>query len=232
MEDAIIPWDPFKGVVGQKRPRNPPDVAPDPQKKKKRRKPPQRCEHGRRKSRCKDCGGSQICAHGRLKYQCKECGGFGVCVHRRLKDQCRDCGGSRFCEHDRRKNVCRECGGSRICEHGRDKGYCKECGGSQICEHKRVKHFCVKCGGSQICEHGRSKRGCKDCKRDSGERKKMNQDRIKPGTWLHPMPRIPPPILREEEQPGTSAREHLFSSRMLVRTLSPRCTARLNIDTC
>ena len=41
------------------------------------------CEHGRRKSSCKECGGSAICEHGRLKRQCKECGGSGICEHGR-----------------------------------------------------------------------------------------------------------------------------------------------------
>jgi hypothetical protein len=31
------------------------------------------CPHSRRKSRCKECGGSSFCEHGRRKYQCKEC---------------------------------------------------------------------------------------------------------------------------------------------------------------
>ena len=33
------------------------------------------CEHGRRRSRCKECGGSGICEHGRQRSKCKECGG-------------------------------------------------------------------------------------------------------------------------------------------------------------
>ena len=31
------------------------------------------CEHGRQRSKCKDCGGARICAHGRIRSQCKEC---------------------------------------------------------------------------------------------------------------------------------------------------------------
>ena len=33
------------------------------------------CPHGRRRSDCKNCGGSSICEHGRRRYRCKECGG-------------------------------------------------------------------------------------------------------------------------------------------------------------
>ena len=36
-----------------------------------------KCEHGRRRSVCKECGGSGICEHGRQRSQCKECGGGG-----------------------------------------------------------------------------------------------------------------------------------------------------------
>ena len=86
-----------------------------------------KCTHGRRKTRCKECGGSQICSHGRQKNACKECGGASICTHGRHKSSCRECGGSQICEHGRYKTVCRECGGSQICEHGRQKGSCKIC---------------------------------------------------------------------------------------------------------
>ena len=33
------------------------------------------CPHGRRRSLCKECGGSGICEHGRQRSRCKECGG-------------------------------------------------------------------------------------------------------------------------------------------------------------
>jgi len=75
-----------------------------------------KCPHDRKKSLCKECGGSQICEHGRQKYRCKECGGSAIC------------------EHDKRKNTCKECGGSQICEHGKWKSKCKDCGGSALCK--------------------------------------------------------------------------------------------------
>ena len=34
---------------------------------------PTKCEHNKRKSRCKECGGSSICEHNRRRSQCKEC---------------------------------------------------------------------------------------------------------------------------------------------------------------
>ena len=42
-----------------------------------------KCEHGRQRNRCKDCGGSSICEHGRQRYRCKDCGGVGICEHMR-----------------------------------------------------------------------------------------------------------------------------------------------------
>ena len=50
-----------------------------------------RCEHGRRKESCKECGGSQICEHGRVRATCKECGGGSICEHGRLRRQCMSC---------------------------------------------------------------------------------------------------------------------------------------------
>jgi len=122
-----------------------------------------KCEHGRRKSKCKECGGSQICEHGRQKYVCKECGGSSICEHNRIKSHCKECGGTSICEHGKRKPDCKECGGSQICEHGKRKSRCKECGGSSICEHGREKYICKECGGTSICEHGRQKSRCKEC---------------------------------------------------------------------
>ena len=122
------------------------------------------CQHGRIKSRCKECGGSQICEHGREKSHCKECGGSQICEHGREKSKCKECGGSSICEHGKQKVRCTQCGGSAICEHGRQKSHCRECGGSQICKHDKPKSHCKECGGSQICEHGREKSRCKECK--------------------------------------------------------------------
>jgi hypothetical protein len=122
-----------------------------------------KCEHGRQKSQCKECGGSSICEHNKRKSQCKECGGSAFCEHGRQKSRCKECGGSSICEHGRRKSRCKKCGGSSICEHGRVKSTCKECGGSSICEHGRVKSLCKECGGASICEHGRQKSTCKEC---------------------------------------------------------------------
>ena len=121
------------------------------------------CEHGKRKSRCKECGGASICEHGREKSTCKRCGGSAICEHGKIKSQCKECGGASICEHGRQKSQCKECGGASICEHGRQKSYCKECGGVGICEHGKRKFRCKECGGMGICEHGKIKSHCKEC---------------------------------------------------------------------
>ena len=50
-----------------------------------------RCEHGREKRFCKECGGTRICEHGRVKSRCRECGGSGFCEHGRIKSTCKEC---------------------------------------------------------------------------------------------------------------------------------------------
>ena len=111
-----------------------------------------KCEHNRRKSRCKKCGGSSICEHEKLKSRCKNCGGSEICEHGRRISICIECNGSEICEHKRRKSTCKECNGNSICEHRRQKHHCKECNGCSICEHNRRKSQCKKCGGSSLCK--------------------------------------------------------------------------------
>ena len=122
-----------------------------------------KCPHGKRRSRCKECGGGSICVHGRVRYLCKECGGSEICEHGRHRYSCKECGGSNICEHGRQRSQCKECGGGSICEHGRRRSRCKECGGGSICVHDRERSICKECGGSQICEHGRERHRCKEC---------------------------------------------------------------------
>ena len=129
----------------------------------KRKSKNARCEHNRRKTECKECGGSRICVHKRLKRMCKDCGGSSLCVHERVKIQCIECGGSYICEHKRQKNHCKECGGSSFCKHGRQKSKCKKCGGKGVCEHNRERNNCKECGGSSICIHRRLKFTCIEC---------------------------------------------------------------------
>jgi hypothetical protein len=39
----------------------------------KKRKHGLKCEHGRPRHLCKECGGSGICEHGRVRSRCKDC---------------------------------------------------------------------------------------------------------------------------------------------------------------
>jgi len=73
--------------------------------------------------------GNKKCEHGRVRYSCKDCGGSGNCEHGRERSKCKDCGGSGICEHGRRRTVCKDCGGGSICEHGRRRSTCRDCGG-------------------------------------------------------------------------------------------------------
>ena len=51
----------------------------------------QKCEHGKQRRFCVECGGSGVCSHGIRKYVCKICGGSQICRHGRQKHQCREC---------------------------------------------------------------------------------------------------------------------------------------------
>eukprot|EP00964_Phaeocystis_antarctica_P062302 scaffold37315_cov58-Phaeocystis_antarctica.AAC.2 len=45
-----------------------------------------KCEHGRQRTKCKDCGGGiKKCEHGRERSKCKDCGGSGICEHGRQR---------------------------------------------------------------------------------------------------------------------------------------------------
>ena len=125
---------------------------------------------GNRQKRCMECNAKAAaqraankCEHGRRRQQCRECGGVSICEHGRQRAHCRECGGTNICEHGRQRAKCRECGGSQSCEHGRERNICRECGGSGICEHGRRRCMCRECGGSQICRHGRRRRQCHEC---------------------------------------------------------------------
>ena len=58
-----------------------------------------KCEHGKRKERCIDCGGYEICEHKKRKTDCIKCGGISICEHNTRKRCCKYCLGSQICEH-------------------------------------------------------------------------------------------------------------------------------------
>lgn len=92
-----------------------------------KRKNIKKCDHGRQKNVCSDCGGASICEHGRRKYRCTNCNGNGICEHKRERARCRECNGSQICDHGRRKEQCKDCDGNGICEHNKHRYFCKIC---------------------------------------------------------------------------------------------------------
>ena len=122
-----------------------------------------KCEHGKRKTRCKDCGGGGLCIHGKRKTRCKDCGGKGICEHNHIRSTCKECGGTSICEHNKVRSKCKECEGASICEHGISKYYCKKCKGNAFCEHGKEKRKCKTCDGSKLCIHELDKACCKQC---------------------------------------------------------------------
>ena len=65
------------------------------------------CEHGvKQRSKCKVCS---ACPHGRRRERCKECGGSQICEHGRQRSRCKECGGGSICEHGRQRSKCKEC---------------------------------------------------------------------------------------------------------------------------
>ena len=90
------------------------------------------CPHGRQRSKCVKCGGSEVCTHGRVRYRCKDCGGKGM--------RCATEGSAALCSGTSAAG-----GGSSICGHGRQRQHCRECGGSSVCEHGRQRNKCAAC---------------------------------------------------------------------------------------
>ena len=65
----------------------------------------------RRRTSCTNVGmGKNKCEHGRERRYCKDCGGSGICEHGRRRSVCKDCGGGSICEHGRRRSTCKDCG--------------------------------------------------------------------------------------------------------------------------
>ena len=67
------------------------------------------------------------CEHGRRRSTCKECNGIGVCCHQRQRTACNECSGGSICEHDKVRSKCVLCGGASMCEHGKERNKCSIC---------------------------------------------------------------------------------------------------------
>lgn len=75
----------------------------------KRSQEKNKCEHGKEKRKCVDCGGSQICEHNRQRNLCKDCDGASICEHNRQRTRCKQCDGGSICEHNRQRPACKQC---------------------------------------------------------------------------------------------------------------------------
>ena len=51
----------------------------------------QTCEHGRRRTQCVQCGGSEICEHKRQRHNCIKCKGSQICEHNQQRLSCKTC---------------------------------------------------------------------------------------------------------------------------------------------
>jgi hypothetical protein len=126
----------------------------------------QTCIHNKRRSNCKECGGSAICIHNKYRSSCKECNGSAICIHNKQRLQCKECEGSSICIHNKYRSSCKECKGSAICIHNKQRLQCKECEGSAICIHNKYRSSCKECNGSAICIHNKQRHQCKECNGD------------------------------------------------------------------
>ena len=86
-----------------------------------------KCKHGRQRSYCKDCGGSQICQHNKIKSRCLFCGGNQICEHNKRRSYCKHCGESQVYGYNKRRSQWLFCVGSQVCEHKKQRSSCKDC---------------------------------------------------------------------------------------------------------
>jgi hypothetical protein len=133
------------------------------------------CPHGRRKDRCKQCGGGwSFCGHGRRRWECRDCGGSSICPHNRRRARCRDCGGASICEHGRDKWTCRACGGRGLYSQARRRTKCRVC--------------CRRFSSAQGCQH----ETCKKCDQASLQKEPNDPGKLtEPFSWM--LPPVPPP---------------------------------------
>ena len=82
---------------------------PCPTTTKKTKYVPPKCPHGKRRPRCRECGGSEICKHNIRRSRCKECGGGEICKHGHRRSRCKECGGGEICKHGHRRSECPIC---------------------------------------------------------------------------------------------------------------------------
>ena len=87
------------------------------------------------------------CEHGKQRSECKQCGARDAM--RTLQKPKRI---YKKCKHDKRCQLCVVCGGSSICKHSKRRSTCKECCGSSICKHGRQRPSCIMCSNHPLIE--------------------------------------------------------------------------------
>ena len=92
------------------------------------------CIHGKRRDKCKHCGGLGLCQHFRVRSECTDCHGRGMCIHNRRRTRCQECKQAQIsvqqsktlCPHKHRADVCSENPEKDICHDRRGPSPCAE----------------------------------------------------------------------------------------------------------
>ena len=66
-----------------------------------------KCQHGKQKPQCKQCGGSSVCQHDKLKSQCTECNTLETL--QKSRGYCSICGVTRLSKLRRKTQMCASC---------------------------------------------------------------------------------------------------------------------------
>lgn len=95
----------------------------------------QKCQHDKRKNRCKICSPNSVCSHSILKENCRTCNPDLTCVHNAKKSNCVECSGIN-CEHNKRRSLCIMCTPSIGC---------KNCKLNIRSQYKTYRPYCFQC---------------------------------------------------------------------------------------
>ena len=124
---------------------------------------PKKCEHGKRKTDCKECSAGNFCIHNKTIRRCPICTPSCVCEHSSRRSACKICSPNILCTHNCRYRSCRICSPDKFCTHNLARSGCKICSACNFCPHNLQLTRCKKCSPHVICEHGIWKSGCKKC---------------------------------------------------------------------
>ncbi len=94
-----------------------------------------KCSHGIRKARCRQCGGNQICIHDKEKSTCRECDGSSFCEHNKLRYYCIIC---------TPKHACQECKSVRVEKRSMCYPLCQPCFCNTYPDHEKSTLYKIK----------------------------------------------------------------------------------------